>query len=69
MRERERRVEAAFKVSCLGTWMNGGHKKKQDRKENIGFLEKVIKSSVIKSLQMVTAAMKLKDAYSLEGKL
>ena len=25
--------------------------------------------SKIKSLQMVTAAMKLKDAYSLEGKL
>ena len=24
---------------------------------------------VVKSLQMVTAAMKLKDAYSLEGKL
>ena len=45
MRERERRIEAAFKVSCLGTWMNGGDKKKQDRKERIGFLEKVIKSS------------------------
>ena len=25
--------------------------------------------SLLKSLQMVTAAMKLKDAYSLEGKL
>ena len=26
-------------------------------------------AGVLKSLQMVTAAMKLKDAYSLEGKL
>ena len=29
----------------------------------------LIKKLATKSLQMVTAAMKLKDAYSLEGKL
>ena len=30
---------------------------------------RIVKADAAKSLQMVTAAMKLKDAYSLEGKL
>ena len=33
------------------------------------FLGSKITAEAPKSLQMVTAAMKLKDAYSLEGKL
>ena len=32
-------------------------------------LKSLFSGSKLKSLQMVTAAMKLKDAYSLEGKL
>ena len=31
--EEQRRVEAVFKAPCLGTWMNGDDKKKQNRKE------------------------------------
>ena len=39
-----------------------GNKEKEEEK-------KLIFGGAPKSLQMVTAAMKLKDAYSLEGKL
>ena len=34
-----------------------------------GLLAEFLKNSYLKSLQMVIAAMKLKDAYSLEEKL
>ena len=37
--------------------------------ETMEIVRDIIVLQKIKSLQMVTAAMKLKDAYSLEGKL
>ena len=37
--------------------------------ETVGTVADLIFGGAPKSLQMVTAAMKLKDAYSLEGKL
>ena len=37
--------------------------------EKVETVSDVILGGAPKSLQMVTAAMKLKDAYSLEGKL
>ena len=40
-----------------------------NRWENSGNSDKLHFWGAPKSLQMVTAAMKLKDAYSLEGKL
>ena len=40
-----------------------------DRWGNNGNSERFYFGGNLKSLQMVTAAMKLKDAYSLEGKL
>ena len=40
-----------------------------DRQGNNGNSERLYFEELQKSLQMVTAAMKLKDAYSLEGKL
>ena len=40
-----------------------------NRWENSGNSDRLYLGGAPKSLQMVTAAMKLKDAYSLEGKL
>ena len=37
--------------------------------ETVETVSDFILGGALKSLQMVTAAMKLKDAYSLEGKL
>ena len=42
--------------------------KVKEEREKVG-LKPFIFWGALKSLQMVTAAMKLKDAYSLEGKL
>ena len=45
----------------ITSWENDG--------ETVETVADFIFGGVLKSLQMVTAAMKLKDAYSLEGKL
>ena len=45
--------------------------KVKEESEKVGLKLNIQKTKIMapKSLQMVTAAMKLKDAYSLEGKL
>ena len=62
------------------SWLKAQHSENQDhgiwshhfmanRRGNNGNSEKLYFWEAPKSLQMVTATMKLKDAYSLEGKL
>ena len=67
MRLKEENEKAGLKLNIQdhGIW---SHYFMANRWENNGNSETFF-SWAPKSLQMVTAAMKLKDAYSLEGKL
>ena len=64
----------------MNSWLKAQHSENEDhgirshhymgnRWGNSGISVRLYFFSAPKSLQMVTAAMKLKDAYSLEGKL
>ena len=64
----------------MKSWLKAQHSENEDhgiwshhimgnRQGNSGNSGRLYFGGLQKSLQMVTAAMKLKDAYSLEGKL
>ena len=83
MAEREEELKSLLmkvKEKNLKNWLNTQHSKIEDhgirsyhfmgnRWGNSGNSVKLYFGGAPKSLQMVTAAIKLKDAYSLEGKL
>ena len=66
-------MKQIVKVIKLSIYKNGIRLKIRQKNGNVSLTETVEREvrfwGAPKSLQMVTAAMKLKDAYSLEGKL
>ena len=70
MKVKEESEKVGLKLDIQKTKINGiqSHHFMANRWENNGNSEK-LSFWAPKSLQIVTAAMKLKDAYSLEGKL
>ena len=71
MRVKEESEKADMKLNIKKLKSNGilSHHFMANRWGNNGKNERLYFWGGPKSLQMVTAAMKLKDAYSLEGKL
>ena len=61
------------KVESGKSWLKAQHSENEDHSIwSHHFMGETVSDFILgapKSLQMVTAAMKLKDAYSLEGKL
>ena len=66
MKENSEKVGLKLKTQDHGIW---SHHFTANRWGNSGNSEKLCFGGAPESLQMVTAAMKLKDAYSLEEKL
>ena len=69
MKVKKESEKVGFKLSIQKTKIMASGPILHHRWENNGNSERLYFSRAPKSLQMVTAAMKLKDAYSLEGKL
>ena len=66
MKVKEKSEKVGLKFNIHGTWF---HQFMGSRWGNSGNSVRLYFGGAPKSLQMVTAAMKLKDAYSLEEKL
>ena len=71
MKVKEESEKAGLKLNIQKTKIHGiqSHHFTSNRWGNNGNSDRLLFSWVPKSLWMLTAAMKLKDAYSLEGKL
>ena len=80
MAEREELKSLLMKVKEWKSWLKVLHSENKDHGiwshhfmeidvEAMETMSDLILGGALKSLQMVTAAMKLKDTYSLEGKL
>ena len=69
MKEENEKVGLKLNIQKTKTTASGPITSWQNRWGNSGNSVRLYFGGAPKSLQMVTAAMKLKDAYSLEGKL
>ena len=71
MKVKEEREKVGLKLNIQKTKIHGiwSHHSMGNRWGNSGNTVRLYLGGAPKSLQMVTAAMKLKDAYSLEEKL
>ena len=69
MKVKEESEKAGFKLNIQKTKIMASHHFMGNRRGNNENSVRLYFWGAPKSLQMVTAAMKLKDAYSLEGKL
>ena len=69
MKVKEESEKFGLKLNIQKTKIMASHHFMGNRWGNSGNSDRLYFWGVPKSLQMVTAAMKLKDTYSLEGKL
>ena len=69
MKVKEESEKVGLKLNIQKTKVIWSHHFMENRWRNSGNSDRLYFLGAPKSLQMVTAAMKLKDAYSLEGKL
>ena len=69
VKEESRKVGLKLNVQKMKIMASGSITSRQIDGKTVETVRDFILGGAPKSLQMVTAAMKLKDAYSLEGKL
>ena len=69
MKQESEKVSLKLNIQKTNIMASGPHHFMANRWGNNENSERLLFWEVPKSLQMVTAAMKLKDAYSLEGTL